>query len=331
MVQCRPMTFSVVCAGAIFVPALDAGARQKDDSTPPALVMAAYLPDYQLEHFQVDREVLSPLTDLILFSVQPGEDGAIRDDHGLLSKSTRWSDFRDQAPRPVKLWLCVGGGGKRRSDGFFAMASAASKRARFVQALVEILLRHHFTGAELDWEHMDAARDLPIFNLLVRDLKKAFEPHGLRLSAAVADARQVPSETIPLLDRITLMSYDGPRHGSLEQATEKVNGALLNSIPPEKILLGFPLYARGPRTDDTVSLRGLVARGHLLAEADQDHIDGLRFGGIATTRAKVRLVQEKRLSGIAFWELSQDAPKPSSLIRVVEEALRPQQSATTTR
>lgn len=320
----RPSRTALGCfviGTALLSPAGLAYPQSSPDASSRTLVVAAYLPDYRLARLRADPDAVAALTDLVLFSVQPGADGTIRDARGLLSQQQRWATLHRQ-PRPsFRLWLCVGGGGHHRSDGFLAMASDSIRRERFVQGLVKILLRHGFVGAELDWEPMELAHDTGTFDLLVQDLRKGFDRHGLLLSAAVADAHLLSSHAISALDRITLMAYDGPRHASLEQASDKVSRALANAVPPEKIVLGIPLYARRPRADDTIPLRELATRGALTGSSQQDQAGGLLFGGIATTRAKIRLVVERGLSGVSFWELTQDAPGNRSLIRVARDAI----------
>lgn len=293
-------------------PAAAAGASGERGSS--HRVVAAYLPDYRLPAFR--PEMADGLTDLILFSVQPGNDGHVRDDHALLANLETIEEVRRRGR--CRILLSVGGGGMHRSDGFSAAASDAALRARLVSELLALTRRHGFDGLDVDWEHMQGARDAQAFAALVGDLKRALEPHRLLLTAAAGDLDLLYPEAVRSLDRIHLMTYDGPQHGTLAQAKTRVWQALARGIPAHKLCVGIPLYARGASPGRELPWAKLVARFRPPRGADE--IDGYRFSGVETTREKARFVREQNLGGIMFWELLQDAAD-ASLIRSAREAL----------
>lgn len=276
-------------------------------------VVAAYLPDYRLASFRPEQA--AGLTDLILFSVRPEPDGHVRDPGGLL----RWLEA--EAPHRglhrYRTLLAVGGGAHHRSDAFPTVAADPKLRRRFVDELVGLATRHGLDGLDVDWEPIDGPEARALLAGLLVELRRALGARPVLLSVSVAEPSALLPEAVAAVDRVQLMAYDGPAHGSLRLATRRVEAALAQGIPAGKLTLGIPLYALGPHT--ALSWRELVARYH--PEPARDAVDDLRFNGVETARAKARLVREARLGGVFFWELTQDAAGEAALIGLVRQAL----------
>jgi chitinase len=70
------------------------------------------------------------------------------------------------------------------------MVTNPSTRAKFVSTSVTFLKKYNFDGLDLDWEYpgsRNGARstDKQLFTTLLSELKTAFQPYGLLLTAAV--------------------------------------------------------------------------------------------------------------------------------------------------
>lgn len=276
---------------------------------PAEPVIAAYLPDYRLADFRPAQA--EGLTDLILFSVRPDEEGRVLDPVGLLQRVPA------RAARRWRVLLAVGGGADHRSDAFPRVAAEPRLRARFIAELVNLCVLHELDGLDVDWEHLGEGEPALLASLLT-GLGEALAPRGLLLTVAVADPALLSARAVAAVDRVHLMAYDGPAHGSLGLAQRLVDRALAQGMPPSKLYLGIPLYGQGGQA--SAPWRELQARA-LPPGADQ--LGELRFNGPRTTAAKVELVKARRLGGVFFWELSQDARGEGSLIRLVRDALRP--------
>jgi GH18 family chitinase len=307
-------TLAVGCARAKSRPGAFAKTSAYGFGAAARPVVAAYLPDYRLSDFE--PSAIEGLTDVILFSVQPGADGHVRDDHGLLGRLQSFAALRRRGgPR---ILLSVGGGGPGRSDGFSAAASDPARRARLARELAALAADLGFDGLDLDWEHHRGAADAPAFAALAGELESALAPRGLLLTAAVSDLDLLDAAAIRALDRVHLMTYDGPTHGSLAQVEEKVRQALERGIPALKLCVGIPLYGRGAKAGQELAWAKLAAEHRPAPEADETA--GYRFSGVETTRAKARLARRRGLGGVMFWELAQDS-REVSLIRAAREVL----------
>ncbi|XP_054720372.1 chitinase-3-like protein 1 [Uloborus diversus] len=173
----------------------------------------------------------------------------------------------------LKTLLAIGGWNEG-STKYSNMARTASSRKVFVDSCVEFLTKYGFDGLDMDWEYPanrgGSQEDKKNFVLLLRDLKEAFDPRGLLLTAAVSagestidSAYDIPA-LAKYLDLINLMAYDF--HGgwdtvtghnaplyprSSESAANKklnvdyaVKYWMKNGAPAHKLILGIPLYGR---------------------------------------------------------------------------------------
>ncbi|GIX80513.1 chitotriosidase-1 [Caerostris extrusa] len=154
------------------------------------------------------------------------------------------------------------------------MAADAGARATFVKSAVDFCKKYDFDGLDMDWEYPanrgGAAADKQNFITLLKELKEAFAPHGLLLSAAVSAGKNTIDTAYDIpgmakyLDFINVMAYD--LHGSWEKTAghnaplyerpeESEGDKILNvdyaikywekmGAPKNKIILGMGTYGR---------------------------------------------------------------------------------------
>ena len=166
------------------------------------------------------------------------------------------------------------GGWNEGSKKYSEMVADADKRKNFTESVVAFCKEHNFDGLDLDWEYPGkrggSPDDKANFIKLVRDLKKAFRPLGLLLTAAIGAAAptidvayDIP-QMYKYLDYVHVMCYD--YHGKWDRKTghnaplysrpnEKGQDLFLNvdytleylmkkGALAEKTVLGVPLYGR---------------------------------------------------------------------------------------
>ncbi|GBP51561.1 Probable chitinase 2 [Eumeta japonica] len=177
----------------------------------------------------------------------------------------------------LKTILAVGGYNEG-SYKYSLMAASSTTRRNFVQSATNLVLEYGFDGFDIDWEYpnrRDTAygqADVNNFSTLLKELREEFDKHGLMLTAAVAAVPSMAALSYDVaiiseyLDYINIMTYD--MHGSWDSVTGHNAGLhrgegddnvaredaytvdvsveywLSQGCPPEKLVLGLPLYGR---------------------------------------------------------------------------------------
>ena len=155
------------------------------------------------------------------------------------------------------------------SNKYSVLVASSSRRTQFITHVIPFLLTYGFDGLDLDWEYPGKSgntADKGNFALFVQELKTAFVPHGLLLTAAVGASETIATNgyDIPTLsmylDYINLMTYDmhgswetmADHHAPLYERTVKdhlnsdytVNYWINNGADRSKLVLGVPIYGR---------------------------------------------------------------------------------------
>lgn len=274
--------------------------------------------------------------------------------------------------RNPELKIVLSLGGWDGSAGFSDAAASAQSRGVFVQSCLELVLAHGLDGVDLDWEYPVSGgapgvahrpQDRENLTALLRDLRGALDRQGRRdgkryvltIAGAVSGGylnNIEPQAVAELVDHIFLMAYD--LHGPWDAASgfnaplyaptdgpsryrSSVDGGISawldRGVPPEKLVLGMPLYgyiyqgvdrrndglfqsfssARSVPWNKVRSdyLRQGAYRQLRHPEAEVPYLYGnrsfLSYDDPASIAAKAELARRRGLGGFGFWELSQDS------------------------
>ena len=144
----------------------------------------------------------------------------------------------------------------------FILGSAAN-RQKLVSALRDSLVQTNSDGINVDFENIDPKNERD-YVLFIKELKKALQPHGMKLSVDVTRANGDPfwsgsldrKELGKLADYIIMMGYDehwggSPTAGSVASLPWVKEGIklLMKEVPSHKIILAVPFYTREWVTD----------------------------------------------------------------------------------
>ncbi len=199
--------------------------------------VVGYLPDYR----SFEATQAAHLTDLIVFSAQPTEQGEI--DMGRLAKLD-WAPLHAaKRDHKVRLHLCIGGW--ERSKHFGKVATSDELRKKFVKAALRVCQDKQLSGIDIDWEHPHDVNEQNAYATLLQDLHNTLQPAGLKVSMTLAAWQNVPPLAFESVDWIQVMAYDHPgRHSTFENAQADVNKLIKAGAQPHKITLGLPFYGR---------------------------------------------------------------------------------------
>ncbi|XP_068209059.1 uncharacterized protein [Palaemon carinicauda] len=186
-----------------------------------------------------------------------------------LASYRKFIELRHRNPS-AKMLLALGGWTDSRTDKYSRLVASPKLRADFVAHAVQFLKGYGFDGLDLDWEYpayQSSASDKQGFSLWVKELRAAFNPQGLLLTAAVSAGSNVIDQgyDVPTvaaaLDQIHVMAYDF--HGSWEKqvanhaplypaqgqpqelsADFAINHWIKRGAKASKLVLGVPFYGR---------------------------------------------------------------------------------------
>ena len=182
----------------------------------------------------------------------------------------------------LKVMLSLGGWNDSAGDKYSRLVNSPSARKNFIEHALTFLAKYRFDGLDLDWEYPKCWQaecvkgpesDKAAFADFVHELRAAFEPHSLLLTAAVSPSRSVidAGYDVPALakdfDFINVMAYD--YHGQWEKFASHhsplyarpksasfdpfdnifnvnftIHHWIERGMPSRKLVLGMPLYGR---------------------------------------------------------------------------------------
>ncbi|MCL2372044.1 MAG: glycosyl hydrolase family 18 protein [Defluviitaleaceae bacterium] len=224
--------------------------------------ITAYLAQWRLNNLTFRPGDMDRLTHVIV-SFAIVKDGAASIDHW---KNIDALQALIQNKGPVKIILSIGGWG---AGGFSPAVATAAGREKLAQSYVDIINKHCFDGADLDWEFpgLDMAgieaslQDKDNYTAWVKLLRQKLGPQMHLSMAGGAMQSCVDNLDIPALvqelDCINIMTYDMcpwdkvGYHTALFSTTTNatsgdaaINRYLAAGAPPEKLVLGAGFYAQ---------------------------------------------------------------------------------------
>lgn len=292
-----------------------AGSPMAEPMPPRTFAVVGYLPSYHMRAF--DPAAAPFLTDLIYFSLLPRPSGELDLRHVKVEDLRQLRALRER--HHFRLLIAVGGGDIAK--GFAACTADPQTRGRFVHELARYCRANKLDGIDFDWEFPSNRAEEDAFAALLVESKRALQADGMLVTAAVIAGQRLRPDALAALDRLHLMSYDhSGRHSTLEQARADTKRLLAHGTAREKICLGVPFYGRDLKNHRrALTYAELVRRYHPGPAVDE--VAGIYFNGIQTIQAKARYAQAAGLGGIMIWELGQDTPNGTSLLRAIHQVL----------
>ncbi|KAF4342583.1 chitinase 1 [Fusarium beomiforme] len=274
-----------------------------------------------------------------------------------------------KANRHLKTQLSIGGWTWYMN--FPDAASTPEGRAKFTSTSVELRWNWGFDGIDVDWEYPFNEIEATNFVLLLQAVRNELDTYGQKyasghhfLLSIAAPAGLEKYEHLHLkdigeiVDHINLMAYDYSgswdkisghnanlypynHHGAKMFDTDKaVNDYITAEVPPDKIVLGMPIYGRSfegnsgfgesyrdvgggswePGVWDYKALPkpGAVIKYDPAAQAYYSYEESTKelisYDTPPVVRKKVEYLLEHGLGGSMFWEVSADKEGDDSLI-----------------
>ncbi|MEM8534325.1 MAG: glycosyl hydrolase family 18 protein [Chloroflexota bacterium] len=307
--------------------------------------IAAWLPDsfgsVNRESFEANADILDEVSP---FWYSPDAQGNLL--HG--------SDARDETllelARSEGVLVIPSIHNVLHTDPVTAILRNPETRSRHVQNIVDEVLTYNYDGIDIDYESLDSSLREE-FSAFIVELSGALREHNKMLTIAVhaktcdycgLGGFQDWSVIGPAVDRLRIMTYDyhwrgsGPGPVAPVYWVRDVAEYARTAVDPAKVVIGVPFYgynwprgggrALGQTWDminAQIEARSLTVN---LMESDNQRrpvqenwitYDGREvwFSTSSGLRAKIELVQELDLAGIAIWRLGGEDPNNWDVIR----------------
>lgn len=100
----------------------------------------------------------------------------------------------------VKVTIAIGGWNDSQGDKYSRLVNNPKSRKKFIEHVIKFIEKYGFDGLDLDWEYPSCwqtnckeenYKDKTGFAKFVSELRAAFQPRGLLLSAAVSPSKKI--------------------------------------------------------------------------------------------------------------------------------------------
>jgi len=305
-----------------------------------------YMPTWKGLPSTVDAADLSKLTHINISFLNPDASGAFSSDDGpLCMGGATASDIHYLVERAheagVKVLVSLGGGVIPSCSGDWEALLQPEPHQHLVDHLLQFAADYDLDGIDVDLEGvlLTAIDRAGNYTPFIHSLSAGLKPSGKLLTCATAsyEGGMIPIDSIPCFDFVNIMSYDaigpswgeaGTEHSTYEQAEAHIDTWQRRGLSRDKLVLGVPFYGYGFGGD----YRANYSYGELLetfgpAATEGDLIGStgadsgyITYNGPETLRRKTRLALEHG-SGVMIWEMSQDAPAPDNLLKVIHDEI----------
>lgn len=221
------------------------------------------------------------------------------------------------------------------------LLNSKTARSRAVNGILRLVQEKGYTGVNIDFEGVPPG-DRAELTAFFRELSSAFRAKNLLVTASIpaktkedkrsawAGAYDYPA-IAPYLDRVMIMTYDehykdGPPGPVASQNwVENVVRYAVKSFPPQRIMMGIAAYgydwtARSGRALNLTGIQNIIDKYKIIPKWHSSYQvpyftysqSGTRhevwYENRYSTAAKMRLVDQYGLRGVAVWRLGYEDP-----------------------
>ncbi|MFJ5768701.1 LysM peptidoglycan-binding domain-containing protein [Psychrobacillus sp. NPDC093180] len=242
-----------------------------------------------------------------------------------------------------KVWPLIG----NKFDPILTdrVLSNAGNRQKLVSALKNSLVQTKSDGINVDFENIDP-KNKKDFVLFITELKKALQPHGIKVSVDVTRENSDPfwsgsldrKELGKIADYIIMMGYEehwggSPKAGSVASMPWTKQGVelLMEEVPSQKVVLAVPFFTRewitNLATKKVKSIdRTMVEVEHIISSkglekvwdptTQQNYIEYTTNGEMhqiwvedkQSMQLRIDLAKQYNLGGVAAWYVGSETP-----------------------
>lgn len=276
--------------------------------------------DEPVERLQTDK-----LTHIMYAFAIPERDGTIHE----LKRPEQLKEIAAKAHRDgAEVFISLGGWlyeGEPLEPVFKEIASSDEKRNKFIYSVCAMVEQYELDGVELDWEHPNKSTAAD-YERLVIEMSDALIERGKTLTAALngswyedwaaEDTSVITEKALNRFSFISVMAYDMNEadHSPMWFFENSLKYWLNRGMPPEKIVMGVPLYAK----PSWKQYRHIVAENQEYAYSDYAPTQPLEsyYNGMDTVRKKT-IMALRRAGGIMLFDVNEDSDDETSIVSMI--------------
>jgi len=277
----------------------------------------------------VEKIQTNKLTHIMYSFVIPKKDGTLHE----LKNPEQLIELVEKAHGDgTKVFISLGGWsyeGNVLEPVFKELALTDEKRKIFIDNVCALVDEYNLDGVELDWEHPNKST-AEIYEKLVIELSDALKLKGKELTAALngswyenwaaEDTSVITEMSLERFSFINVMAYDmnNADHSPIWFFENSISYWLNRGLPPEKIVMGIPLYAK----PSWKQYRHLVAENPDYAFTDYAPTTPLEsyYNGINTLREKT-VIALNRTGGLMLFDVNEDTNDEYSIVSMIHDML----------
>jgi chitinase len=233
----------------------------------------------------------------------------------------------------AKVCMALGGATTINDFGVLGGLVSAPNRTAFVQKITDYAVSAGLDCIDIDFEGPTAVN--ADYEPFVTALSASLKAKGKETTAAIASwfGPNVTTPALQVFDFVNVMAYDLHNPGgnatpiqssSMPDSKTEIDYWVGRGLAKEKAVLGVPFYGYrwkpGATVGEAVVYSELLTTYGAAAAGDAIMQNGttVYLNGKATIVAKTQMAAQ--YGGIMAWELGQDAPGMTSLLRAIHDA-----------
>lgn len=230
------------------------------------------------------------------------------------------------------------GDGITESEDRYNVVIGNENRAAFITEVVDFVNEYDLDGVSFDYEYPYTPLSYKNYNAFLQELKQALGDKQLSAALSIWNIGllKILPETLEILDRVELMSYDSfderGNHSTFLTAYSDVTNAIQRGADAKTLNLGLPYYSRPVNKDaywgsykDVADKLGYG--DNLITETYS--VDGTTYitqpnyyNGIQMIYDKTCYALDSGLGGVMIWHFACDSTDPGlSLTAAIQRAI----------
>ena len=288
------------------------------------------------------------MTDVVFSFILPQPDGSFAFDIQETTWYSRLNNLVTNAHnKGVKVHVSAGGWGSSNGqtgtgDPIHDLVIDPSKRAIFVDNVMNLIRDYDLDGFNMDWEYPATSDNYELGKLLL-ELKKGINKlktelgRNIELSIAVAGgsygSEAYTSQITSVCDYIMIMAFDNQaqNHSTVGFAISAMDFWLdQKGIDKEQLILAIPFYSKGINTNygSYAQFSNSDPAGYY-NDADGS-LNGFEYNSKPVIESKITEMKNRGGSGVFIWEITEDRTDEYSLLRAIYGNLVSTQNAENT-